>query len=122
MANFTEKIYRGQNEIPATQYISQNKTLPGITFVCYDENSNLIDFSEAIITFSWKKLDLELDIEYILSANGDINCDVNGNLSYAFDVADTALKGVYYGQFNIEYSDGSLECIPANSGQCVVVV
>ena len=81
-----EKLYRNQEEITKTQYISQNKTLPSISFICYDELNDLIDFDSATVSFTWKKFDPDLDIFVDLTPEGTINKGADGDLSYIFDV------------------------------------
>lgn len=119
----TERLYRGQEERVKPQYISQGKTLPGISFVLYNENNDgAVDLSSATVSFTWRRFDPDTEIWTELTPTNTPTGDSDGNLFYVFDPADTNTVGIYYGQFDIQYADGSEEVIPEIYGVRVNVI
>lgn len=116
-------IYRGQNEVLPPQYISRGKTLPGISIIVKDfETQQVIDFSNASIDFIWLKFDPDTELLTELTPVNDPSGDENGNLSYVFDSQDTNVVGTYYGYFDITYENSNTEQFPEGLGVRVNVI
>lgn len=117
----TEKLYRGSNETPDILYLTKGQTKPNIKYQCYDSDRELINFTSAYVEFIWKRFYSDTDSIYILETDGYCEYDESGNIEYIFDESDTSEEGTFFGQFKVTYNDGSIEFIPANNGQCIVI-
>lgn len=116
-----KRIIRGEEKVFDPQYINQGKTLPGVEFEYYDEDNTAIDLSEAILEFVWREFDIDNDQFIDRTAVNTPTGTEEGVLSYVFDPEDTAETGLFYGQFSICYSDGSVELVPKFDGQPIVI-
>ena len=118
-----ETIYRNQQEILEPQYISQGKTFPGISLELKNpETQTVIDLSAASITLTWRKYNPDSSSWTDLTPENDPTGDENGILNYEFSENDTAIKGIYFAQFQIEYANGNKEAIPCYNGIQINIV
>lgn len=98
-------------------YIRQNDTSPALTATLTDYNDNPINLNLASVRIHLKDLSGTIKVD----AECTIDDAVAGIVSYAWDAADTDTPGTYYLEFEVTYSDASIETFP-NKGNLSVVV
>lgn len=99
-------------------YIKQNDTAPSIRATLKDGNGNAIDLSNATVRFHMK--DLAGTIKVDAAANIIIPA-TNGVVQYAWQSGDTDTTGTYYAEFEVTYSDGTIESFP-NDGNIGILI
>jgi hypothetical protein len=97
--------------------IKQNDTSPSIQVTLEDSASVAIPLVGASVKLHMKSLDGVIKInEAMTIADAD-----NGVVQYDWQTGDTDTVGIYYIEFQVTYSDSSIETFP-NSGNEVVSV
>jgi len=97
--------------------IKQNDTSPSLEATLSDANLVPVNITSATVMLHMKAIggDVVLDEQMtITDAEG-------GVVQYDWQVGDTATVGTYYVEFEVTYSDGSVETFP-NTGSLPLVI
>lgn len=98
-------------------YIRQNDTSPALSATLTDYDDNPINLTGASVKIHVK------DLSGVSKVNA--SCVVTnapeGLVSYAWNSSDTDTPGTYYLEFEVTYSDTSIETFP-NKGNLSIVV
>ena len=97
--------------------IKQNDTSPSILATLKDADNVPVNITSASVRFHMKSIDGSLKID---SAMTVINAS-EGLVRYDWVAVDTDTFGTYYVEFEVTYTDGSIETFP-NTGSLVVSV
>lgn len=92
-----------------TFYIKQNDTSPAMLASLQDANSAAIDITGATVRFHMRLIgstDVKID------ASAVILNQLNGQVRYDWDASDTDTFGAYHAEFEVTFSDGSIETFP----------
>lgn len=98
--------------------IKQNDTSPSLRATLTDADLNPINLTSASVQFHMKSLDGALKIDTamtIVDATGGI-------VQYDWQTGDTDTVGAYNVEFEVTYSDSSIETFPNNGNKVVSVV
>lgn len=98
--------------------IKQNDTSPSLRATLTDADLNPINLTGASVQFHMKSLDGALKIDTtmtIVDATGGI-------VQYDWQTGDTDTVGTYNVEFEVTYSDSSIETFPNNGNKVVSVV
>jgi len=94
-------------------YIKQNDTAPAIRATPKDTDANAIDLTDASVRFHMRRVGsttITTDGAAIIVGNA-----ANGIVQYDWESADTAKVNTYQAEFEVTYSDGSIETFPNSS-------
>ena len=94
-----------------TFYIKQNDTKPSL-FAQLLSNGSAIDLTGATVRFH---------MESGLDAPAVITDAATGNVRYDWSVGDTATSGIFRAEFEVTFSDGTIETFP-NDGYLFINV
>jgi uncharacterized protein YfaS (alpha-2-macroglobulin family) len=97
--------------------IRQNDTSPSLQATLKDFEGTPIPISGATVQFHMKSIDGTLKVDQQMT----ITDADNGVVQYDWQSGDTDTQGSYYVEFEVTYSDGSIETFP-NKGNLSVVV
>ena len=97
--------------------IKQNDTSPSLEATLSDANLVPVNISAATVMLHMKAIggDVVLDEQMTIT---DVQ---NGVVQYDWQVGDTSTVGTYYVEFEVTYSDGSIETFP-NTGSLPLVI
>lgn len=97
--------------------IKRNDTSPALEYQLQDDGENAIDitgFSE--VSFLMRKMAAStLSIDDDTSGNVSVTDASSGLVRYNWQAADTSTAGEFEAEWEVEYSDGSVETFP-NTG------
>jgi len=97
--------------------IKQNDTSPSLQAILKDAALNPINLVGANVRLHMKSADNILKIdELMIIVDG-----LEGLVQYDWQVGDTSTVGTYYVEFEVTYSDGSIETFP-NVGSLSLVI
>ena len=95
----------------STFYIKQNDTVPSIRATLKNGSGNAVDLASTTIRFHMRALggtSAKVD-----AAASIINANT-GIVQYDWDAADTDTVGSYQAEFEVTYSDSTVETFPNN--------
>lgn len=98
--------------------IKQNDTSPSLQATLKDASQTVVNLTGATVMFHMKSVDgtVKVDEEMtITNAEG-------GVVQYDWQAGDTDTVGTYYVEFEVTYSDLSVETFPNNGNKVVTVV
>lgn len=87
-------------------YIRQNDTSPTADIICKDNDGNVVPVTGATVIFRMKKV--RSDTLKVESA-GSVVDGAAGHIRYAWVTGDTDTPGRYECEFQVTFSDGSIE-------------
>lgn len=97
--------------------IKQNDTSPSLQATLKDASLTAINLVGATVRFHMKSVDGTLKIDQPMT----VVTPLEGVVQYDWQAGDTDTVGTYYVEFEVTYSDNSVETFP-NSGNKVVSV
>lgn len=93
--------------------IKQNDTSPALKIQCIDNSGTAIDITGADVEFHM--IDDADGTEKVNSSSGTTITDAsNGYVQYEWSTGDTDTVGQYDAEFQVTYSDGTIETFPNN--------
>jgi len=98
--------------------IKQNDTSPSLQATLKDASQTAVDITGATVMFHMKSVDGTLKVSEemtITNASG-------GVVRYDWQSGDTDTVGTYYVEFQVTYSDLSVETFPNNGNEVITVV
>jgi hypothetical protein len=95
----------------STFYMRQNDTQPRLLATLQDGDANPINLTGASVQFHMRTLAGSL----VTNRAAVIVTAASGDVRYDWIAADTATVGSYQAEFQVTYSDGTIETFP-NSG------
>lgn len=102
----------------STFYIKQNDTTPAIRATLENGSGDAVDLASTTVRFHMRALGgttVKVDAAAtVINAN-------TGIVQYDWDAADTDTVGTFQGEFEVTYSDGSIETFP-NNGYIPIVI
>ena len=102
-----------------TFYVKKNDTAPSLRASLKDGGDQAIDLSDATVNFHMRKVGastIKVDASAVV-----IGSSSDGIVQYNWTTADTDTAGTYQGEFEVTYSDGSVESFP-NNGYILVEI
>lgn len=97
--------------------IKQNDTSPSLQATLKDAAGSVVDISGSSVRFHMKSVDGTLKVDEPMT----IVSGVGGIVQYDWASGDTDTVGSYYVEFEVTYSDGSVETFPNNGNESVTV-
>ena len=91
-------------------YLKRNDTTPAIRATLKDGDGNVINLADATVRFHMRAIDSATAA--VDAAGSVVSPAANGVVEYAWDAADTTTAGMYSAEFEVTYSDGSIETFP----------
>lgn len=98
--------------------IKQNDTSPSLQATLKDAALLPIDLTGASVKLHMKSVDNTLKINDLMTVTDTLN----GIVQYDWQSGDTDTVGTYFVEFQVTYSDGSIETFPNNGNKIVSVV
>lgn len=98
--------------------IKQNDTSPSLQATLKDASLTAINLTGASVRFHMKNLDGTLKIDSPM----DIVDATGGVVQYDWQSGDTDTVGSYYIEFEVTYSDASVETFPNNGNKVISIV
>lgn len=95
-----------------TFYIKQNDTSPAMLATLQDADGNAVNVNAGSVRFHMRAIG---STTVIVDAAATIVDGVNGLVRYNWDATDTDTIGSYQAEFEVTYSDGTIETFPNNS-------
>jgi len=89
--------------------IKQNDTSPAIQATCRDANGDPIDLTGASIKFHMKAGNGDLKVDGVASI---VAPAVAGVVNYSWVAADTDTVGTFQAEFEVTYTDATIETFP----------
>jgi len=103
----------------STFYIKQNDTSPDLQVTCKDYEGTVVNVSGATVNFHMRnKQTREVQVDGV----GSIVDGAAGQVKYSWSAGDTDTVGGFDAEFEIIYSDSSVETFPNNGFITVVVL
>lgn len=102
-----------------TFYVKQNDTAPSIRATLKDSDNTVINLTGATVRFHMRTIGgttAKVD-----SAATVVSPATSGVVQYDWVAADTDTVGTYQAEFEVTYSDGTIETFP-NNGYIVVEI
>jgi hypothetical protein len=99
--------------------LKQNDTSPSISAILKDSAGAVIDLSSASVVFHMKAIGastLKID------AGVTVTDPANGAIQYDWVSGDTDTPGTYYAEFQVTYTDGSVESFPNTENLVVTII
>lgn len=93
-----------------TFYVKQNDTAPSLRATLKDGNNQAIDLSAATISFYMRKIGASTT--KVNSSAVVVGSASDGIVQYNWATSDTDTEGSYQAEFEVTYSDGSVESFP----------
>lgn len=103
----------------ATFNIKENDTSPALEATLTDEDGAAIDLSAASVQFHMSPLGESGTLT--VDASAVIRDAAGGVVAYEWSTGDTSAPGEYQSEFEVTYSDGTIESFP-NDGYFSVIV
>lgn len=97
--------------------IKQNDTSPSLQATLKDASGAVVDISGSSVRFHMKSVDGTLKVDESMT----IVDGVGGVVQYDWVSGDTDTVGSYYVEFEVTYSDNSVETFPNNGNASVTV-
>jgi len=97
--------------------IKQSDTSPSIQAVLQDSNSTAINLTGATVNFRMKLLGGTA----LLNEEMTVVEPLTGLVRYDWQDGDTSVAGTYFAEFEVTYSDLSVETFP-NTGNIAIVI
>ena len=102
----------------STFYIKQNDTTPAIRATLQNGSGNAVDLASTTVRFHMREIGsstTKVDASAtVINAN-------TGIVQYDWDAADTDTIGTFQAEFEVTYSDDSIETFP-NNGYIPIVI
>ena len=98
--------------------IKQNDTSPSLQVTLRDSSLVVINLTGASVRFHMKSVDGILKIDAPMT----VTSALGGVCQYDWQAGDTDTVGTYYVEFEVTYSDASVESFPNNGSKTVKVV
>ena len=98
--------------------IKQNDTSPSLQATLRDAALNPVNLAGATVMFHMKSIDGTIKVDQqmtVTNASG-------GVVQYDWQAGDTDTVGTYYVEFEVTYTDNSVETFPNNGNKVVSVV
>ena len=89
--------------------IKENDTSPALTATLQDDDGAAVDITGASVRFHMVKLN---ETATKIDAAADIVSEALGQVKYQWLTADTDTAGIYRGEWEVTYSDGTIETFP----------
>ena len=93
----------------STFTIKKGDTSPSIVATLTDVDGTAINITDATVQFHMRNMS---NNELIVDAAATITNATSGIVTYDWLTADTASAGVFSGEFEVTYSDASIETFP----------
>ena len=100
-----------------THTIKRNDTSPDIQGTCLDAAGNAVDITGATVRFHM----FDKNGTEVVDAAATIVTAASGIVKYSWIAADTATAGIFMSEFEVTYSDASIETFP-NEGYTPVSI
>jgi len=97
--------------------IKQNDTSPALQATLQDYSGTAINLVGASVRFHMKGLDGSLTVDSPMT----VSSSSGGVIRYSWQSSDTATAGTYNAEFEVTYSDLSVETFP-NTGNIAIVI
>ena len=94
-----------------TFYIKQHDTSPAIGGICLDGAGAVVNVTGASVVFSMRRRAGEVLVN---RAVGAVVLGVAGTVKYEWIAANTAITGLFEGEFELTYPSGAIETFPNN--------
>lgn len=98
--------------------IKQNDTSPSLQATLKDASLNPINLAGASVQFHMKGIDGSLKVNAAMT----VVDAVNGVIQYDWQDGDTDTVGSYYAEFEVTYTDDTVETFPNNTNKTIKVV
>lgn len=98
--------------------IKQNDTSPSLQATLKDASLTAVNLTGANVRFHMKSVDGTIKIDQPMT----IVSSLGGVVQYDWQAGDTDTVGAYYVEFEVTYSDASVETFPNNGNRVVSVV
>ena len=98
--------------------IKQNDTSPSLQATLKDAALDPINLTGATVRLHMKSVDGSLKIDQPMT----VVTPLQGLIQYDWQAGDTDTVGTYYVEFEVTYSDSSIETFPNNGSKVVSVV
>lgn len=102
-----------------TFYIKQNDTSPALQITCQDYNENSVNVAGSTVRFHMRNKATGVAT---VDEAGSVVDGANGVVKYTWQAGDTDTVGTFQGEFEITYSDNTVETFPNNGFITVVVL
>lgn len=98
--------------------LKRGDTSPSVTTTLTDENDQPVTLSASNVRFHMAHF---TTMETKVDAPAEITAAETGDVRYAWDPADTDEPGLYFAEFEVTHTDGSVETFP-NDGYITVYI
>lgn len=98
--------------------IKQNDTSPSLQAALKDAALTPINLTGATVRLHMKSVDGTLKIDQLMT----VVTPLQGIIQYDWQTGDTDTVGTYYVEFEVTYSDASVETFPNNGNKTISVV
>lgn len=98
--------------------IKQNDTSPSLQATLKDAALNPVDLTGATVRFHMKSLEGVVKVDAAMT----VTDGTGGVVQYDWQSGDTDTVGSYYVEFEVTYTDNSVETFPNNGSKVVSVV
>lgn len=98
--------------------IKQNDTAPSLKATLKDGSGTVIDLTNATVRFHMKAVGATTTK---VDRATSVTDATNGVVQYNWQPADTDTAGSYYAEFEVTYSDGTIETFPNNSNLSISI-
>lgn len=92
-----------------TFYIKRNDTSPALLASLQDANGTAVDMTAASVRFHMRQINSQV---VKVDADAVIVAAEQGEVRYNWQTADTDTIGSYQAEFEVTYSDGTIETFP----------
>ena len=97
--------------------IKQNDTSPAIQASLKDYNGNPVNLVGATVRFHMRSFEGTIKVDRTMT----ITSGTNGIVTYFWQAGDTDTAGTYYAEFEVTYSDLSVETFPNNGSIAITI-
>ena len=94
-----------------TCYAKQNDTTPSLRAALKNGDNDAIDLTNATCRFHMRKIG---STTVSVDEAAQIVTEATGIVQYNWTASDTATVGSYQGEFEVTYTDGTIETFPNN--------
>ena len=98
--------------------IKQNDTSPSLQAILKDASGTAISLTGASVRFHMKALDGTVKVDAAMTVTDNLN----GVVQYDWQIGDTDTVGSYSVEFEVTYSDSTIETFPNNQNLTISVV